>query len=95
MFTHVVLFKINPKELPKYYLDCRIWARYAKKAKGFIRYYTLKRVDFKNQYASAYVWTSKKHHDRFMAKFHDWLVAKSKAKVKVLGYYNFQSVQEI
>ena len=28
-----------------------------------------------------------KFHDAFMKKYHDWLVSKSKAKVKVLGYY--------
>ncbi|HOX54088.1 MAG: hypothetical protein PHI86_02210 [Candidatus Omnitrophica bacterium] len=93
MFTHAVLFKINKSELKKYYRDNKMWARHAKKAKGFISYYTMKRADFKDQYASVYSWRDKKYHDKFMGKFHDWLVSKSYAKVKVLGYYNFNSQQ--
>lgn len=72
-----------------------MWAGYAAKAKGFIRYVTVKRVDFKNQYASVYEWKTRQDHQRFMKKLHDWLVSKSQAKVKVLGYYNLNIVQEI
>ena len=79
------------------------------KAKGFIRYLTVKRlglleaqprpsgqrVDCKNQFASVYEWKAKAYHERFMKKYHDWLVGKSKAKVKVLGYYNLKTAQEV
>lgn len=92
MFIHAVLFEIEPKEIKAYHKDCRMWAGYAKKAKGFLRSLTVKRVDYKNQYASVYEWQAKTSHDRFMRKFHDWLVSKSKAKVKVLGYYNLKTV---
>ncbi|MCM8796475.1 MAG: hypothetical protein NC923_01110 [Candidatus Omnitrophica bacterium] len=92
MFIHSALFEIKPKEVAQYRKDSKMWASYAKKAKGFIAYYTMKRYDFKNQYASVYEWVSKKHHDTFMNKYHDWLVSKSKAKVKVLGYYNLRAV---
>ena len=92
MFTHLVLFEIALRELADYHKDCRMWASYARKAGGFIRYLTVKRVDHKNQYASVNEWKTKQAHDRFMNKFHDWLVSKSKAKVKVLGYYNLKSV---
>ncbi len=95
MFIHSVLFEIEPKEVKDYRKDSLMWAGYAKKAEGFIEYRTVKRVDHKNQYASVYKWKSKKDHDRFMKKFHDWLVAKSKAKVKVLGYYNLKSIDEV
>ena len=71
-----------------------MWARYAKKAKGFVAYRTMKRVDYAHQYASVYEWKRKLDHDRFMSKFHDWLVSKSKAKVKVLGYYNLKAIDE-
>lgn len=91
MFTHAVLFRIDKSQLKKYYRDCRMWARYAAKTEGFISYSTMKRVDFKGQYASVYSWKAKKYHDRFMEKFHDWLVSKSYAKVKVLGCYNLKS----
>lgn len=95
MFIHSALFEIAPKELAKYRKDCKMWAGYAQKAKGFIRYFTVKRMGYKNQYASVYEWQEKKEHDRFMRTLHDWLVSKSKAKVKVLGYYNLKSIQEI
>lgn len=95
MFVHMVLFEINPREVSKYHHDCKIWATYAKEAKGFLGYSTIKRVDFKNQYASVYRWQTKSLHDRFMKKFHDYLVSKSKAKVKVLGYYNLKTVKEV
>jgi len=91
MFTHAVLFEIDKKEVKKYHRDCRMWARFSSKAKGFLSYRTMKRVDHKNQYASVYSWKTKKDHNRFMDKFHDWLVEKSKAKVKTLGYYNLES----
>ena len=95
MFTHAVLFKIDKNQLKKYYRDCRKWARYAAKAKGFVSYSTMERVDFKGQYASVYSWKTKKDHGRFMDKFHDWLVNKSKARVKVLGYYNLRGVDKL
>lgn len=72
-----------------------MWAGYAAKAKGFIRYLTVKRVDFKNHYASVYEWKTRQDHQRFMKKLHDWLVSKSQAKVKVLGYYNFKAIDEM
>jgi hypothetical protein len=92
MFIHAVLFQIASQELAKYHRDCRMWARYAQTAKGFKRYLTIKRIDYKNQYASVYSWQAKKYHDAFMKKYHDWLVAESKAKVKILGYYNMKSL---
>ena len=95
MFIHSVLFEIAPKEQTKYKRDCRMWAAYAKKAKGFIRYLTVRRVDCKNQYASVYEWKAKNFHDSFMKQHHDELVSKSQAKVKVLGYYNLKTAQDI
>ena len=95
MFIHSVLFEIAPEEQVKYKQDCKMWASYAGKAKGFIRYLTVKRVDFKNQYASVYEWKTRQNHQRFMKKFHDWLVSKSQAKVKVLGYYNLKTIDEM
>ena len=92
MFIHTVVFEIEPREVAKYRKDSLMWARYAKKAKGFIAYFTMKRFGFKNQYASVYEWDSKRNHDQFMGKFHDWLVAESRAKVKVLGYYNLKAI---
>ena len=95
MFIHSVLFEIKPKEAAKYRKDSLIWARHAKKAAGFVAYYTMKRYGFKNQYASVYQWKKKTDHDRFMRKYHDWLVGKSSAKVKVLGYYNLKAIDKI
>lgn len=95
MFIHTVLFEIEPKEVSSYRKDSKMWARYAKKAKGFISYHTMKRFDVKNQYASVYEWKTKRGHDHFMRKFHDWLVGKSKASVKVLGYYNLKSIDRV
>jgi heme-degrading monooxygenase HmoA len=92
MFIHSALFEIDPKEVMQYRRDSIMWASYAKKAKGFISYYTMRRVDFKNQYASVYEWKTKQDHGRFMNKYHDWLVGKSKAKVKALGYYNLKAI---
>ena len=95
MFIHAVLFEIKPRQQHLYRKDCRMWAVYARKAKGFIGYYTVKRINAHGQYASVYKWKTKADHERFMNKFHDWLVGKSKAKVKVLGYYNLKLIDEI
>lgn len=94
MFVHAVLFEIQPKEVVKYRRDSLMWASYTKKAKGFLDYHTMKRYGFKNQYASVYRWDKKNDHDRFMGKYHDWLVSKSSAKVKVLGYFNFKAIDK-
>lgn len=94
MFIHAVLFEIKPKEVSKYRKDSLMWAAHTKKAKGFISYCTMKRDGFKNQYASVYKWDKKVNHDNFMRKYHDWLVSKSSAKVKVLGYYNLKAVDK-
>lgn len=95
MFIHSVLFEIKPKEVPAYRTDSKIWASFAKKAKGFVAYHTMKRYHTKHQYASVYEWKTKKDHDRFMKKFHDWLVSKSKAKVKVVGYFNLSAIDRV
>ncbi|MBP7215864.1 MAG: hypothetical protein KBA46_01120 [Candidatus Omnitrophica bacterium] len=95
MFIHAVLFEIKPKELPAYRRDSLMWARFAKKARGFVSYHTVQRVDHQHQYASVYQWKTKKDHDRFMDKLHDWLVSKSKARVKVLGYYNLKGIDRV
>jgi hypothetical protein len=72
-----------------------MWARFAKKAKGFRRYFTMQRYGHKNQFASVYHWQAKQDHERFMKKYHDWLVSKSRAKVRVLGYYNLKSIDRV
>lgn len=95
MFIHAVLFEISPKESGKYRKDSLMWAGYAVKARGFICYYTMKRLGFKNQYISVYEWKTKEAHSSFMNKFHDRLVGKSSAKVKVLDYYNFKAVDKV
>ncbi len=95
MFIHAVLFEIKRSQVSDYRKDSKMWARYAKKAKGFLAYFTMKRFGYKDQYVSVYKWDSKGHHDTFMGKFHDWLVAKSKAKVKVLGYYNLKAIDKV
>ena len=95
MFIHVVLFVIKPKEVVKYRKDSLMWARYTKVAPGFLSYRTMKRYGFKDQYASVYQWAKNADHDCFMRKYHDWLVSKSKAKVKVLGYYNLKEVDKL
>ena len=92
MFTHVVLFEVKPKEVAKYRKDSLMWACHAKRSKGFLAYNTMKRYGFKNQYVSVYQWVKKVDYDHFMYKFHDWLVSKSSAKVKVLGYYNLKAI---
>jgi len=95
MFIHVVLFEVKPKEVVKYRKDSLMWASYTKKSKGFVAYQTMKRYRFKNQYASVYQWLKKSDHERFMDKYHDWLVGKSKAQVKVLGYYNLKGIDRL
>lgn len=72
-----------------------MWAKQARERNSFLGYFTMKRLGFDNQFTSVYKWKTKKDHDRFMKKFHDLLVAKSKAKVKVLGYYNLKSLESI
>ena len=91
MFTHMVLFKINKKNVPVYIKDCRLWASEARKHPGFIGYTTLFRTNEKDQYASCYTWKSESFHTRFMKKHHDRLVALSHCPVEVLGYYNFRT----
>jgi len=95
MFIHTVLFEVKPGEVPDYRKDSKMWAHYARKAKGFIAYFTMKRLGFKHQYASVYEWQTEQDHGRFMEKLHDWLEAKSKAEVKVLGYYNLKTVDKL
>jgi len=95
MFIHVVLFEVKPKEVAQYRKDSLIWARYTKTAKGFLAYRTMSRYGHKNQYTSIYQWVKKSDHDCFMRKYHDWLVSKSKAKVKVLDYYNLKQVDSL
>jgi quinol monooxygenase YgiN len=95
MFIHSVLFEIKPREVADYRKDSKMWARYARKAKGFVAYHTMQRYGHKNQYASVYEWKSKRRHGSFMKKWHDYLVAKSCAKVKVLGYYNLRAIDKV
>ena len=95
MFIHAILFKIEPKEVAKYRRDSKLWANFARKAKGFIVKFTMRRLGYKNQYVSVYQWKTKKAHDRFMKKFHDWLESKSCARVKVLGYYNLNAMDKL
>ena len=96
MFIHAVLFEIKPGEVPSYRKDSIMWARYAKKhSKGFVSYHTMKRADVENQYVSIYRWKTRNHHDAFMKEFHDFLVSKSKAKVKTLGYYNLKAMDKV
>ena len=95
MFIHSVLFEVKPRQVKAYRQDSKMWARFARKTKGFVVYLTVQRNKHKNQYASVYVWKNKNSHNRFMQKFHDWLVSKSQAKVKVLGYYNLKTLDQI
>ena len=95
MFIHTVLFEIKPKEAAKYRKDSLMWARHTKKAPGFISYRTMKRYGYKDQYASVYQWNKKSDHDQFMREYHDWLVGKSSAKVKVLDYYNLKAIDKL
>ena len=93
MFIHMVLFRIKKKDLPLYRTDCRMWAREAKRHPGFLGYHTLLRTGQKDEHASFYMWKAPSQHLRFMKKHHDRLVSLSKCPVKVLGYYNFRTVQ--
>lgn len=95
MFIHAVLFEIKPKDVPAYRKDCKMWASYAKKGKGFLGYFTMKRQDSRNQYTSVYEWRAEAAHKRFMNKYHDWLVSESKARVKVLDYYNLKAIDVV
>jgi len=95
MFIHVVLFEIKPCQVVKYRKDSLMWASHTKRCVGFVAYHTMKRYGFKNQYASVYQWDKKVSHDSFMRKNHDWLVSKSSAKVKVLGYYNLRAIDKL
>ena len=95
MFIHSVLFEVKPSQVKDYRKDSKMWARHARKAKGFKLYMTVQRNKHRHQYASVYVWKDKTSHTRFMNKFHDWLESKSQAEVKVLGYYNFQGLDQI
>ena len=95
MFIHVVLFQIQPKEVAKYRKDSLMWAAHTKKAKGFVAYSTMTRYGYLNQYASVYEWDKKTDHDRFMKKYHERLVSKSKAEVKVLGYYDLKGIDQL
>ncbi|MFH0826565.1 MAG: hypothetical protein V1923_01555 [Candidatus Omnitrophota bacterium] len=76
-------------------MDSKVWAGYAKKAAGFVAYFTMKRQGFQHQYASVYEWKTKARHERFMKKYHDWLESQSKARVKVLGYYNLKEIDNL
>ena len=95
MFIHAVLFEIKTKEVAKYRRDSLMWASFTKKAKGFISYHTMKRYAYPGQYVSAYQWQKKADHSRFMRKYHDWLVGRSAAKVKVMGYFNLKSIDSL
>jgi heme-degrading monooxygenase HmoA len=95
MFIHVVLFVVKSSEVAKYRKDSLMLARHTRKSPGFLAYRTMKRYGAKDQYASVYKWEKKTDHDNFMRKYHDWLVSKSKAKVKVLGYYNLKQVDSL
>ncbi len=86
-----MLFRIKKKNVSVYETDCRLWEREAKKHKGFRGYKTLYRTNEKGQYASFYMWDAEKHHQLFMKKNHDRLVALSKCPVEVAGYYNFST----
>lgn len=94
MFIHCVLFEIEPEEVAKYRRDSLMWARYARKYKGFVSYFTMQRIGYRNQYASLYQWKIKQDHDKFMQDLHDTLVKKSRARVKVLGYYNLNKIDK-
>jgi heme-degrading monooxygenase HmoA len=91
MFIHLVLFRIRKRDVRTYEADCRMWARQARKHKGFLGYHTLYRTNEPDQYASFYMWRSERDYRRFMGLHHDRLVSLSKCPVKVLGYYNFRT----
>ena len=91
MFIHLVLFKIQKRNVSKYLKDCRMWAKVAAKHAGFVGSHTLFRTNQKDQYASFYMWKNERFHNQFMKKNHDRLVSFSKCPVEVLGYYDFQT----
>jgi hypothetical protein len=95
MFIHLVLFAVQPKEVVKYRKDSLMWAKVACRQKGFLGYYTFRRLRHKGQYVSLYQWKAKVCHQRFMDRYHEWLVSCSRAKVKVLGYYNLQALDKV
>jgi heme-degrading monooxygenase HmoA len=92
MFVHLVLFRIQKKDVPVYKADCRIWEKEASRHAGFLGYHTLQRTNEPGQYSSFYLWKSETFHKRFMKKHHDRLVSLSHCPVKVLGYYNFKKL---
>jgi heme-degrading monooxygenase HmoA len=94
MFIHMVIFTIQKKNARAYLADCRMWAKEAKKHRGFLGFQTLIRTNAKNQYASTYSWKKEADHARFMKKHHDRLVALSNCPVKVVGYFNFNRIQK-
>jgi len=89
VFIHLVLFRIQKKNVSIYRADCKIWEKQAGQEKGFLGYHTLMRTNEKNQYSSIYLWKTEKQHQRFMKKHHDRLVSLSRCPVDVLGYYNY------
>ncbi len=91
MFIHLVLFRIQKKNIPVYKRDCKIWEKQAGSAPGFLGYRTLIRMNEPHQAASFYTWKTEAAHRRFMKKHHDRLVSLSKCPVEVLGYYNFST----
>jgi hypothetical protein len=95
MFIHTAHFTVQQNQVKKYRADSCMWARCAKKSKGFIAYYTFKSSDYRNRYISAYIWKTKKDNDRFMSKFHDYLVSKSNATVFVNRYCNMTAIDTI
>jgi heme-degrading monooxygenase HmoA len=95
MFIHTVMFEVKPNQVLKYRNDSKMWAGFAKKNRGFVAYFTMRRIGHRDQFASVYEWKSKQDHDRFMKKYHDWLVAKSKAKVKVHHYFNLKTIDRL
>jgi heme-degrading monooxygenase HmoA len=95
MFIHAVLFEMDPKEVLAYRRDSKMWAGFARRAKGFLAYFTMRRHGYKRQYVSVYEWKTESGHNRFMKKYHKRLVVKSKAKVKVLGHYNLQAIDRL
>lgn len=91
MFIHMVLFKIQKKNVPTYVKDCRLWEKEAARQPGFLGYHTLFRTNTKGHYASMYLWKTQGQHRRFMKKHHDRLVLLSQCPVEVVGYYNFRT----
>jgi len=95
VFIHAVIFEIAASQVGKYRKDSLMWAGYAREAKGFIAYFTMKRFGHKGQYISVYEWKNKTDHDRFMKKYHEYLVARSKARVRPLGYYDLKGLDSL